>query len=36
MKTEPSINDDDLPLDKILRFPFLSIVVKSVFQNESK
>ena len=29
-------SDDDLPLGKILSIPILSIVVKSVFQNENK
>ena len=29
-------SNDDLPLNKILSIPILSIVVKSVFQNENK
>ena len=29
-------NDDDLPLGKVLSFPILIIVVKSVFQHENK
>ena len=29
-------NDDDLPLGKIFSIPILSIVIKSVFQHESK
>ena len=29
-------SDDDLPLNKILSIPILSIVVEFVFQNENK
>ena len=29
-------SNDDLPFNKILSIPILSIVVKSVFQNEGK
>ena len=29
-------SNDDLPLNKILSIPILSIAVKSVFQNENK
>ena len=36
MKIKLNSNDDDLRLDKILSFPILSIVIKSVFQNENK
>ena len=34
MKTRLDSNDDDLPLGKILSITILSIVVKSVFQND--
>ena len=33
MKIRINSNGDDLPLDKVLSFSVLSIVVKSVFQN---
>ena len=36
MKIRFDSNYDDLPLGKILSFPILSIVVKSVFENENK
>ena len=36
MKIKFDSNDDDLPLDKILSTSVLSIVVKSIFQNENK
>ena len=36
MKIKFDSNDDYLPLSKILSIPILSIVVKSVFQNENK
>ena len=36
MKIRLDSNDDDLPLGKILSITILSIVVKSVFQNENK
>ena len=36
MKIRPDSNDDDIPLSKILSISVLSIVVKSVFQNENK
>ena len=36
MKIRFDSSDDDLTLGKILSIPILSIVVKSVFQNEKK
>ena len=36
MKIKLNTTDDDLPLDKTLNFFILSIVAKSVFENENK
>ena len=36
MKIMFDSNDDYLPLGKVLSFPILSIVLKSVFQKETK
>ena len=36
MEIRSDSNDDDLPLSKILSIAILSIIVKSVFQNENK
>ena len=35
MKIKLNSNDDDLPLGKILSFPVLRIVVKSVYQHDN-
>ena len=29
-------SDDDLPLDKILKFPILAIIIRNIFEEDSK